>query len=199
MEISINRSWLNEKVTGAKKYFSARIKEELVVPLNGLQAQLNGKTKVRKYSRQVDDLEMFLWKKIKEVQRVTFGDLSFDVEKIEREKAGLPLSPRGRKAKPEKGSSKNESLAFYKQGMPVIEIARQRDMSAVTIEGHLAEFVKNGELDVFDFINKQELEKIKSALNKLGDERLTPLKNELGDEFSYGKIRMGVSYLKKER
>lgn len=189
-----DQGWLNEKVTSAKKYFAAKIKEELILPLNSLQSHLKGKTKVRKYSKQVDELEAVLWNKIKDVQRITFGDLRFDVEKIE------PAAPAEEKSavkrsKPVKGGSQLESLAFYKQGMSVTEIAKQRDMSPVTIEGHLAEFVQSGEVNVFDFVNKEELDSVKTALAKLGNERLTPIKNELGDRFSYGKIKMAISYL----
>jgi hypothetical protein len=206
-ENPINQNWLNEKVTSAKKYFASKIKEELIAPLNTLQSHLLGKTKVRKYSKQVNELESFLWKKISEIQRATFppedgfvhlanGDLTFEVEKTERIKTeALPSSTK--KAKPEKGSSKFETVAFYKQGMSIPEIAKQRDMAMTTIESHLAEFIPSGEVNVFDFVTEKELEKVKTALAKLGDERLTPLKAELGDSFSYGKLRMAVSYLKK--
>jgi nucleoside-triphosphatase THEP1 len=195
-ETPINQNWLNEKVTNAKKYFAAKIKEELILPLNGLQSQLKGKTKVRKYSKLVNELEGFLWKKINDIQRVTFGDLTFEVEKMERENIAAQIVATS-KAKTEKGSSKLESLGFYKQGMKIPEIAKQRDMAITTIEGHLAEFVQSGEVNIFDFVNKQELEEVKAAITKLGDERLTPLKTELGDSYSYGKVRMAVSYLKK--
>ncbi|MFI5163659.1 MAG: helix-turn-helix domain-containing protein [Bacteroidia bacterium] len=196
-----NQNWLNEKVTSAKKYFAAKINEELILPLNGLQSHLQGKTKVRKYSKQVNELESFLWKKVSNIQRVTFGDLLFEVEKIERENVTVQTSVSGKKTIPiaigtEKGSSKFESLAFYKQGMNISEIAKQRDMVISTIESHLAEFIQSEEVNVFDFVNEQQIEKVKDTLAKLGDERLTPLKIELGDSFSYGKIRMAVAYLK---
>ena len=202
-ENPINQNWLNEKVTSAKKYFASKIKEELIVPLNGLQAQLKGKTKVRKYSKQVNELEGFLWKKLNNIERATFGDISFEVEKTERGNVAVENPVAGRKTTPiaigaEKGSSKFESLAFYKQGMNIPEIAKQRDMAVSTIEGHLAEFVQSGEVNAFDFVNEQELEKVKTVLAKLGDERLTPLKTELGDSFSYGKLRMALEYLKSK-
>ena len=62
---------------------------------------------------------------------------------------------------------------------------------------HLAAFIDSGEVNIFDFVNEKELEQVKSAIIKIGDERLTPLKTELGDSFTYGKIRMAVAYLKK--
>jgi PIF1-like helicase/Helix-turn-helix domain/UvrD-like helicase C-terminal domain len=197
-ENPINPIWLNEKVTGAKKYFSVKIKDELLIPLNALQTQLKGKTKVRNYSNQVDELENFLWKKINDIQRATFGDFTFDVAKIERDNREVPVL-KNKKVKPEKGSSKLETLGFYKQGMKIPEIAAQRDMAVTTIETHLAEFISSGEVTIFDFLTKQELDKIQHAAAKIGDERLTPLITELGPAFSYGKLRMALSYLKKNK
>jgi hypothetical protein len=196
-EIPVKQDWLKEKVVGAKKYFAGKIKDELIEPLNILQTQLKGKTKVRKYASQVNDLESILWKKINEIQLASFGELTFEIEKLERKDNAAQILNKGKKTKPEKGSSKSESLAFYKQGMNTIEIAKQRDMSVTTIESHLAAFIESGEVNIFDFVNEKELEQVKSAINKIGDERLTPLKTELGDSFSYGKIRMAVVYLKR--
>jgi ATP-dependent DNA helicase RecQ len=69
-------------------------------------------------------------------------------------------------------------------------------MAVTTIETHLSEFVQSGEVNVFDFVTKKELEKAKAAINKIGGERLTPLIAELGGEFGYGKLRMALMYLK---
>lgn len=205
-EVPLNTQWLEEKVTSAKKYFAAKIKEELIAPMNTLQEQLKGKTKVRQYSKKVNELEGFLWKKLNDIQRAAFCDQNFEVELMERAPAATESlagdsvetkNPAGKKkAKVEKGSSKFESLSFYKQGMKIPEIAKQRDMAITTIEGHLSEFVHSGEVNVFDFVTQQELEKVKTALAKIGDQRLTPLINELGPEFNYGKLRMALGYLR---
>ncbi|MFI5221694.1 MAG: helix-turn-helix domain-containing protein [Bacteroidia bacterium] len=196
-EKPIDQTWLNTKVTGAKKYFAVKIKEELIAPLNILQAYLQGKTKVRKYAQLVNELENILWKRINDIQRVTFGDLSFDVELIERNSKPAETK-RSKKTKQEKGSSKLESLNYYKQGMKIEEIAKQRGMANSTIEGHLAEFVSSGELNVFDFVSEEQLDKIKTVTGNLGYNLLGSIKNEVGDSISYGQIRMAVNYLKNK-
>jgi len=198
-EPTLNLKWLEEKVVGAKKYFVSKLKEELIAPVHLLQAQLKGKTKVRKYSNQVSLLENILYKKISDIERAAFGDLTFTVEKTNRAIPSEIESPKSVSDKKIKGSSRLETLAFYKEGMSVSDIAKQRDMAITTIEGHLAEFVKSGKVSIFDFISKPELEKIKAARKKLEEDRLTPLKNELGDAFSYGKIRMALGYLQKDK
>jgi hypothetical protein len=197
-EIPLNQKWLTEKVSSAKQYFSTKIKEELIIPLNGLQSQLKGKTKVRKYAQQTDEVEKFLWKKIDEVQRAAYGEYSFEVKKIERDTT-INENPQSKGMGVQKGASKVLTFEFYKQGMSIADIAKQRDMAISTIEEHLAAFVQNGQVNVFDFVSIQELEQIKQAVSKMGHERLTPLLIELGDKFSYGKIKMALAHFKSSR
>ena len=192
-EYPVNAAWLNLKVPAAKKYFVNRIKEELVAPINTLQTHLKGKTKVRQYITYVNGIENVLWKKIRDIERASFGDLSFEVAAIEREKvASTP--PRGRAV--EKGASQKETLDFYKQGMKLEEIARQRGLAASTIESHLAEWVSSGEVNVLDFMNEELLAQVKAVVERLGSQSFGPLKAEMGDAVSYGQLKMAVSYLK---
>jgi len=194
-EEQIDQNWLNTKVTNAKKYFAQRIHDELVEPVNGLQLYLKGKTKVRKYSLQVNELETFLWKKISDIQRATFGDLTFEVDAIERKQvAALPA-----KAKVEKGSSRLETLEFYRQGMKTAEIAKQRGMAESTIESHLADWVQTGDVNVFDFVTEQEIQIVKTTAEKSGNDTLTAVKRVVGDTMSYGRIKLVLNYLKKEK
>ena len=112
---------------------------------------------------------------------------------IEREKvASTP--PRGRAV--EKGASQKETLDFYKQGMKLEEIARQRGLAASTIESHLAEWVSSGEVNVLDFMNEELLAQVKAVVERLGSQSFGPLKAEMGDAVSYGQLKMAVSYLK---
>jgi hypothetical protein len=196
-ETPLDEKWLSEKIISGKKYFADKIRQELVAPVRLLQSQLKGKTKVRKYSKMVSGLESSLMKKAGSVEQAVFGDLPLEVSREGSESTEAPPPP-DKKAKPEKGASKFVSFELYKQGMDIPAIARQRDMAITTIESHLTEFISNGELNIFDFVSKKELEEIKRAQEKTGDERLTPIKNELGDDFSYGKIRMALGYLKRQ-
>ena len=196
-ENPVNQNWLETKVTGAKKYFCEKIKTELIDPINSLQTYLKGKTKVRKYSQYVDEVENILWKKMNDVQRVTFGNLRFKVEPIERKEL-ITENKKTKKSKSEKIPSKIETLNFYKQGMNIDEIAKQRGMVITTIEGHLAEFVATGEINIFDFVNEVEMNKIKTATDKHGFLLLGSIKNEVGETISYGQLKMAINYLKNK-
>lgn len=189
----IDEMVLNERVTKAKAYFSKIIHEELINPVNGLQAFFKGKTKVKQLARATDELETVLWKKLNEVQRITFGEFTFEIPMIERKE-----QPKAATAKAEKGSTKLQTLAFYRQGMTVEEIAKQRGFAVGTIEGHLSEFVASGEVNVFDFITKQILDEVRAAVEKAGSDSYTRIKQEVSDSITFMHIRMACNYLKKD-
>ncbi|MES2689916.1 MAG: helix-turn-helix domain-containing protein, partial [Bacteroidota bacterium] len=185
---------LNERVTKAKAYFSKTIHEELISPVNGIQAFFKGKTKVKQLARATDELETLLWKKLNEVQRITFGEFTFDVPLIERQE-----QPKAAAAKTEKGSTKLQTLAFYRQGMSAEDIAKQRGFAVGTIEGHLSEFVASGEVNVFDFITKQILDEVRLAVEKAGIDSYTRIKQHVSDSTTFMHIRMACNYLKNDK
>ena len=88
------------------------------------------------------------------------------------------------------------SLQHYKAGKTVQEIAEMRNFTVGTIQGHLAHYVISGQLDINDLISEDKLNLIKDVLKGSADTDLTSLKQQLGDDVSYGEIRL-VSALYK--
>ncbi|RYD69682.1 MAG: hypothetical protein EOP53_26770, partial [Sphingobacteriales bacterium] len=58
-------------------------------------------------------------------------------------------------------------------------------------------YITAGELDIHDFMPKEKLDKIVSAIDEIGDNGLGPIKGFLGDDFSYGELRMAMAYYKR--
>ena len=85
---------------------------------------------------------------------------------------------------------------MYQSGMTIADIAGLRNLSPMTVEGHLTNFVQTGELDVSQFVTREKLAVIQDAVEKYGDERLAPLKEILGDEYSYVEIKAVVAWMK---
>jgi uncharacterized protein YpbB len=96
------------------------------------------------------------------------------------------------KPKKEKGQSQRESFELYKSGMNILEIATKRGLAQTTIEGHLSEYIVTGEIDITTFIPKKRYEKLLKLIQKTQFESLTDLKNKLGDNYSYGELRMMI-------
>ena len=95
-------------------------------------------------------------------------------------------------------NTKEQSLRLFQNGLTVADVAKKRNLADSTIEGHLAHFVQNGELDIFDLIDRQKYDTIaKSIRGKSEEETTSDIKNKLGDGFSYGEIRLVMADLYK--
>lgn len=110
-----------------------------------------------------------------------------------RVKATKTKSPRA-----SSGNTQRESLEMYKSGMDITEIAGIRNLSPMTIEGHLCSFIQSGEIEVTEFVDHQKIPAIKNAVESYGGDRLAPLKEVLGDNYSYTEIKAVVSWMKRE-
>ena len=94
--------------------------------------------------------------------------------------------------------TKEQSLKLFQNGLSVVEVAKKRSLAPSTIEGHLAHFVQKGELDIHKVIPPEKYNRIKTALDQNPDRETTSeIKNKLGDDFSYGEIRMVIADLHK--
>lgn len=88
------------------------------------------------------------------------------------------------------------SFDMLKQGKSIPEIAAERKLTIGTIEGHLTEYVLNGELNISEVIDLRKLSIITSAFEKHGVSLLSPVKEELGHDFSYGELKLVQAYLR---
>jgi len=96
----------------------------------------------------------------------------------------------------EKSDTKMESFELFKSGKSVTEIAAFRNLTASTIENHLAFFVEIGKIKVNELVTPEKMGQIEKAIHLHGDLSLGVLKNELGEDISYGEIRAVINYLK---
>jgi len=101
--------------------------------------------------------------------------------------------------KPAFSATQKATLEMFREGIKIPEIAAVRNLSIATIENHLAAYVTAGELDIHKFVSRSKLEKIVSVIKSTGQVfALKPLKDLLGDEYTYGEIRMALEYYKKK-
>lgn len=192
----INTELLNERVTKAKQYFANALHQEIIRPLNEIQTLLKGKSKVKQYHVLVNELEATIWKKLNAVQRITFGELSFDIDIIEKKQKEEKIITRDKAAK---GQSKVDTLNLHREGKTIPEIATLRGLAISTIESHLSSFVETGELNIYTFLSKDELQEIANAYYISEEDTLTPLKDKLKDKYSFVQLRMAVSHINKNK
>ncbi|MBC7689329.1 MAG: DNA helicase RecQ [Aquabacterium sp.] len=94
--------------------------------------------------------------------------------------------------------TKLASLQLFEQGNGIDEIAAVRGLKRPTIEEHLAHFVFTGEINISQVVAKEKQETITLAIaenkNSLA---ISPIKQKLGETYSYGEITAVMNYLRR--
>jgi uncharacterized protein YpbB len=101
-------------------------------------------------------------------------------------------------AKKVKGDSAKETYAYFMAGKSISDIANLRNLAISTIESHLAEMVKKGELDIFQLLTLEQLEHIHTTHLESKVTTTKELKEILNDAYSYAFINMALDYFSKE-
>ncbi|MDJ0658685.1 MAG: DNA helicase RecQ [Crocosphaera sp.] len=96
-------------------------------------------------------------------------------------------------------SSNMITLQLYQQGLTIPEIAERRNLKESTICTHLAELIEmNQPIDIDKFITQEKKAMIIKCIQTIGDGSLTPLKNHLGDDYSYNELRLVRAWYRRE-
>ena len=98
--------------------------------------------------------------------------------------------------KQEKEDTRIVSYNLYKHGKTVKEISEERKLSQVTVENHLIYCARAGfEINYPDFFSAEKEELILKAIEKIGGEKLKPIKEALPDEITYTEIKFALCKL----
>jgi Helix-turn-helix domain/HRDC domain len=103
-----------------------------------------------------------------------------------------------RELKIPKIDTKLTSFQYYQSGRTPQEIAELRGFTIGTIHGHLAHYVITGDIQLSELIDADRIKLIETAIYSSPEDDLNALKLRLGDEISYGEIRL-VSKLCNDR
>jgi ATP-dependent DNA helicase RecQ len=97
----------------------------------------------------------------------------------------LPVAP------PRANDTVRETLRMFRAGQTPEQIAKARDLVESTIFSHLATAISNGEeIDITQWVTAEEDKAIRLALARFPGPALSPVKEALGEKFSYGQIRL---------
>jgi ATP-dependent DNA helicase RecQ len=94
------------------------------------------------------------------------------------------------------------TLELHQQGFSVEDIAKKRGLRETTIIRHLSDLIeKKQPIDVNKLVSSEKQKKIWQVLEALGDISLTPIKEYLGDSYSFDEIRLvrGIWRQRKNR
>ncbi|MGC1242514.1 MAG: helix-turn-helix domain-containing protein [Chryseosolibacter sp.] len=182
---------LKERVNKAIGYFSSILTEKILAVLDNHITVVKRAKKVKNYLKSVRQLRNAVARKINTIQTVQYGEVVFNPSAVEI--AVRSDSEPGAKA--EKGSSLRETLALLKSGLKPLQAAEQRGLALGTIETHMAQLIKSGDLDIHQCMEESKVEHILSVIREIKAVSIQPVKQRLGDDFTYGEIRAVLNHL----
>jgi ATP-dependent DNA helicase RecQ len=100
-------------------------------------------------------------------------------------------------SKSDVSASQLQTLEFYQRGLNIAEIAIERGMRENTIIDHLIKAIECGyELNLDRIVPPDRQEAIDRAIQVVGADRLTPIREHLGESYSYQEIKLVRAKLK---
>ena len=185
---------LHERLKKAVAYFSTSLTGQLLLPVEKHIHSLKSAKKVRQYLKRARQLRNAIARTINAIQKIRFGDGVFlDADAVE-----IPISDvdvRQRKGKVEKGSSLRVTLALFKTGMKPHHIAEKRKLALSTIEAHMAQLIKSGDIEIHQCMEESRIASIVSVIREFQTDSMQPVKQKLGGDFSYGEIRAVMTHM----
>ncbi|MCY4580887.1 MAG: DNA helicase RecQ [Chloroflexi bacterium] len=103
----------------------------------------------------------------------------------------------GERRSGERTTTYEKTNALIQQGYSIEQASQERDLSVNTIVAHIEMLVQRGDaLDLRPLLPKDDrVERIQNAFDEVGYTRLAPVKELLGEGFSYEEIRLVRAYV----
>ncbi len=208
---------LHKRLIAAKAYFEPLLRE-MSDRIQDHMAPLKGKKGLKTYVNELKDLERLYFKQLKQIYkaeaivgaalkndcitRESFKQSGlYEGREAPSEKAGKSVctetKTRDKPSEAPKPNTRDISFDLFQQGKEIAEIATERGLVVRTIESHLAYFVREGRLDVHQFLDKGQLQEIMKKADELDTTFLKPLKDSLGDKYSYSELKMAMAHYQR--
>ncbi|MDF2438959.1 MAG: helicase [Bacteroidota bacterium] len=208
---------LQVRIVAAKNHFIPILKGYSKTILSQIE-KLKQEKKVKSYLEELAELDALVFKQVQMINKAeamvnsAYNNLEFSKEKIntveenkervatlseisipaaKREKGKKSKEP---KEKKEKVDTKRISYDLFKAGKTIDEIAGERGMTAMTIEGHLAHYAGLGLLDVKQFVSEEKMNHIITVAKTLDTSLFGAIKQSLGEEYSYTEIKFAMAW-----
>ncbi|CCK81781.1 helix-turn-helix domain-containing protein [Desulfobacula toluolica] len=166
-----------------------RILIQIAVSLPDTEAELKkisgvGKKTLEKYGKEIL-AQVVEYRKNHGIEKVILPE-----PKNIPEKKNSPGKPTGA------SNTMQTSFDMFNKGMAIADIAEERGLVESTIQGHLCFFIENSQLDINKVLSPDKQNAIEAALAKGPADSFKAVKQNLGDGFSYGDIKLMLAHQK---
>ena len=212
---------LQNRVSKASDYFYPLLKECYILVLDQLRLLKDAK-RIKSYREELEEIDRLIFKQIERMQKANafvtahhnnleldkdqFLNASFYIEREEALTSRKIITSTITKEKKVKKSVKSDkqptaeiSFELYNSGKSITEIAEHRALTTSTIAAHLTKFIELGKLSASSFMSIEKVTTIKDAAASIETEgNWKPLKDFLGDDYSYADIKMVMAEIRSQ-
>ena len=136
------------------------------------------------------------------LENINYGDANLtEGMKFQEVKYEIAAEPQEVKGEPQqKGDTKKLTLSLFKEGKSIAEISKERNLKPMTIEGHLSDFVRTGEVEASELIAQETIDILTPLMEKYTlKSALKPIKENIPEHYSYFDIKVMLNYLAREK
>jgi ATP-dependent exoDNAse (exonuclease V) alpha subunit len=185
---------LKERCDKAIRYFT----DQIALILTPLRTHVNGlayKKKVKRYLQHIQSIEEICWSTIDRLYQGRFLDEKlYTGEWTHTKDKFIQVVSSATRSKKGKGGTFKDTLDLHRQGKKVQEIAAIRGLTKNTIKQHIAQWIATGEIDVYDVLPAEMIEKVLAFMEEKKSVALGEIRSGLNNKFDYDDIRMIVSH-----
>jgi ATP-dependent DNA helicase RecQ len=99
---------------------------------------------------------------------------------------------------PPRLNTKDETYALYESGLSIEEISARRGLTEITVEKHLADCIAEGRpFDLTRHVSDADRAAIEITVDRIGTERLKPLRDALPNHITYRMIRFVLADMQR--
>ncbi len=191
---------LEERVDKARAYFQPKL-TELNSRIKDHKKTIGKEKKTKSYLEELELIQAMFEYQINQLVKFSMFISEAAQNKVltreQLQSTDLPKtagnSKGKRTARKDKIPSAKITFEMYKDGRNVEEIAKSRGLVKGTIESHLTKYVEAGELDITTLVEEKKIKKVMEYVDR-GILRGGDIKYELGDDYSYGEVRMILAH-----
>lgn len=93
-----------------------------------------------------------------------------------------------------------ETLELWNKSMSLEKIAAARGLAVGTVIGHLCFLIEKGlGVNIDKLVKPERQKKIMAAVKKVGADKLTPIREALGEEYSWDEIKLTLAKLRSKK
>ncbi len=129
--------------------------------------------------------------KTKKIEQIALDFKNNNLSLVENEEAVSYYQPK--KKKSEKETKKPTTQITYElwvEKNTIDEIALIRKLTVSTILGHFTKLILDKAVDIKNILPKEKLETLSKLFENYNEESLNPLKEQVGDEYSWDELKM---------